>query len=42
MCIRDSRSDALARVVFVLVDGAFSDELRATLGDVHLMDAPVS
>ena len=38
----ENRSDALARMVFILVDGAFSDELRATLGDVHLMDAPVS
>jgi quercetin dioxygenase-like cupin family protein len=27
-----------ARMAFVLVDGLFGDELRRTLGDVHLFD----
>jgi quercetin dioxygenase-like cupin family protein len=28
-----NRSDTVARTLFILVDGAFTDELRATVGD---------
>jgi naringenin degradation protein FdeH len=34
-----NRSDSVARIAFVLVDGAFDDELAATLSDETLADA---
>jgi quercetin dioxygenase-like cupin family protein len=39
-----NRSDSTARMLFVLVDGAFTDELRATLGEEALsqvLDQPM-
>ena len=37
----ENRSDRPARIVFVLVDGAFSDELRAAIGSPELFDQPL-
>jgi quercetin dioxygenase-like cupin family protein len=37
----ENRSDTVARMAFVLVDGAFSEELRGLLGPVELLDAPL-
>ena len=37
----DNRSDRRAVMVFVLVDGAFSDELRARIGEAELFEEPV-
>ena len=34
----DNRSDRTARIAFVLVDGAFTDELRAKIGEAGLYD----
>ena len=36
----ENRGAEVARVAFVLVDGAFTEDLRALLGDTDLMDAP--
>jgi quercetin dioxygenase-like cupin family protein len=36
----ENRSDGVARMAFVLVDGEFTPGLRASLGDVRPMDAP--
>ena len=36
----ENRSDDVTRVAFILVDGAFTDDLRASLGDADLMEAP--
>jgi quercetin dioxygenase-like cupin family protein len=39
-----NRSDRVTRMLFVLVDGAFTDELRSTLGDEalsQLLDQPL-
>jgi quercetin dioxygenase-like cupin family protein len=37
----ENRSDKPAVTVFVLVDGAFTDELRASIGDAELFDQPL-
>ena len=37
----ENRSDRPARIVFVLVDGAFSEELRAMIGSPELFDQPL-
>ena len=37
----ENRSDAPARIVFILVDGAFTDELRASIGAFELWDKPL-
>jgi quercetin dioxygenase-like cupin family protein len=37
----ENRSDEAALMAFVLVDGAFTEELRASLGTSELMDDPV-
>ena len=34
----DNRSDGVARIAFILVDGRFTDELRAAIGDAALYD----
>lgn len=34
----DNRSSYVTRMLFVLVDGAFSDDLRAALGPAELYD----
>ncbi len=34
-------ADRTARMAFILVDGAFSDELRAAIGPAELFDAPL-
>jgi len=34
----ENRSDRVARMLFVLVDGAFTDELRAAIGPAKLYD----
>jgi len=36
----ENRSDAVTRVAFILIDGAFTDELRAVLPAGELMEAP--
>jgi quercetin dioxygenase-like cupin family protein len=36
----ENRGSEVARVAFVLVDGAFTADLRALLGNTELMDAP--
>jgi quercetin dioxygenase-like cupin family protein len=36
----ENRSSEPARVAFILVDGAFTDELRAIMPEGELMDAP--
>ena len=38
----DNRGDAVARIAFVLVDGRFSDDLRARLGEPELFDQPLA
>jgi quercetin dioxygenase-like cupin family protein len=37
----ENRSEHTVRVVFVLVDGAFTDELRAAIGAPQLYDRPL-
>ncbi len=37
----ENRSDRTTRMAFILVDGAFSDELRAAIGPVELFDRPL-
>ena len=37
----ENRSEQVVRVVFVLVDGAFTDELRAAIGAPQLYDQPL-
>jgi quercetin dioxygenase-like cupin family protein len=37
----ENRSDAPAMIVFILVDGAFTDELRASIGAFELWDKPL-
>jgi quercetin dioxygenase-like cupin family protein len=37
----ENRSDAPARIAFILVDGAFTDELRAAIGSFELWDKPL-
>jgi naringenin degradation protein FdeH len=37
----ENRTDTTVRVVFVLVDGAFTDDLRAAIGDPQLYDRPL-
>ena len=37
----ENRSEQTVRVVFVLVDGAFTDELRAAIGAPQLYDQPL-
>ena len=36
----ENRGTEPARVAFILVDGAFTEDLRALLGDAELMEAP--
>jgi uncharacterized cupin superfamily protein len=36
----ENRSDAMTRVAFILIDGAFTDELRAVLPEGELMEEP--
>ena len=36
----ENRGAEPARVAFVLIDGAFTDDLRARIGDPELMEAP--
>lgn len=36
----ENRGEEVARVAFVLVGGAFTEDLRAVLGDTELMEAP--
>jgi naringenin degradation protein FdeH len=37
----ENRSDRTTRMAFVLVDGVFSDELRAAIGAAELYDRPL-
>jgi quercetin dioxygenase-like cupin family protein len=37
----DNRSDRTTRMAFILVDGVFSDELRAAIGTPELYDRPL-
>jgi quercetin dioxygenase-like cupin family protein len=37
----DNRSDRTTRMAFVLVDGAFSDDLKASIGTSELYDKPL-
>jgi quercetin dioxygenase-like cupin family protein len=37
----ENRSDRTTRMAFILVDGAFSDELRAAIGPAELYDTPL-
>ena len=37
----ENRSDGPARIVFILVDGAFTDELRTAIGSPELWDQPL-
>jgi quercetin dioxygenase-like cupin family protein len=37
----ENRSDRTTRMAFILVDGAFSDELRAAIGPAGLYDEPL-
>ena len=37
----ENRTEQVVRVVFVLVDGAFTDELRAAIGAPQLYDQPL-
>ena len=36
----ENRSDAMTRVAFILIDGAFTDDLRAVLPEGELMEEP--
>jgi quercetin dioxygenase-like cupin family protein len=37
----ENRSAATTRMAFILVDGVFSDELRAAIGPAELYDKPL-
>ena len=36
----ENRSGEVTRVAFILIDGAFTDDLRARIGDPELMEEP--
>jgi quercetin dioxygenase-like cupin family protein len=36
----ENRSDGTTRIAFILIDGAFTDDLRAVMPEGELMDAP--